>query len=259
MKIFIYGSIALSLATAPLAAQAGQTTAQKPFATRGELTDLLDVLNGTVNSAVYTDTLKGIARAAAGVVRSRLDQGDFQVGDRIHVTVETTGIVEDTLVVLEDLKLELPAMGEFSVRGILRAELEEALGTFYADFVRNAVVRVSPLIRISIIGGVGRPGFYTVPSNTLLSDVVMDAGGPIVGSRLNEAHIDRNTEVLARADAVRLAFIEGNTLDQIGMREGDQLVIPERGDGGQGLQTSLRNFTTILGIPASIFALSRLF
>ena len=260
MKKLFTALLIFAITAAGIEAQSVQNTdSRRAFATRAELDELLDVLNGTLLSPVYSDTLKGIARADAEVVRARLSEGDFRVGDRILISVETDVVAIDTVTVSENRILELPAMGDFSLRGILRAELEDTLTVFIGSFLRDPVVRVSPLIRILVTGAVGRQGFYTVPSNILLSDVIMGAGGPDGNSVLNEVRIERNAETLVRPEAVRAAFIAGSTLDQLGVRDGDHIVIPLGGGGAQGLAANLRSFTILLSLPASIFALTRLF
>jgi hypothetical protein len=54
-------------------------------------------------------------------------------------------------------------------------------------------------------------------------------------------------------------MIEGRTLDQLNVRAGDRIFIPEGGGGLGGAQSTLRAFTLLLSIPVTIFALTRIF
>src|SRR6266404_914874 len=66
-------------------------------------------------------------QAAASLIRTRLESGDFQAGDRIAIRVEGEPQVTATVVVAAGAgggpQLELPQVGVLSLQGVLRSEL----------------------------------------------------------------------------------------------------------------------------------------
>ena len=114
----------------------------------------------------------------AGVIRARLASGDFQPGHRILLFVGGDSALVDTFTVRSDQKLQLPELPEISLAGVLDSELQGYLQTQLAQYIRNPTVRAQALLRVSVSGDVGSPGFYSVRTDTPVSDVIMTAGGP---------------------------------------------------------------------------------
>jgi protein involved in polysaccharide export with SLBB domain len=83
-------------------------------------------------------------------------------------------------------------------------------------------------VPIAVLGGVRAPGYYYVPADMVLRDVIMTAGGPIGQGDLTKAHIRRDGQVLWDERAVRLALSEGLSLDGLHLRAGDEIQVPER-------------------------------
>src|SRR5207237_10457601 len=95
-------------------------------------------------------------RAEAAYIRSRLDEGDFHVGDRILIAVEdptppavtSSGPVvksseqqlSDTFTVGLSQELTLPVVGVVPLHGVLRTELEWRLAGEVARYISNRVV-----------------------------------------------------------------------------------------------------------------------
>src|SRR5690348_4047544 len=74
----------------------------------------------------------GGARPEAALIRSRLESGDFQTGDRILVRVEGEPQLSDTFTVAPGPALELPQVGSLALSGVLRSELQSRLETHLA-------------------------------------------------------------------------------------------------------------------------------
>lgn len=186
---------------------------------------------------------------------------EFHVGDRIALTIEglmPTGASEtnsgpqvfmDTAVVREGLVLQLPPFGDISVAGVKRADVQAYLTKQIGKYVRNPVVHATPLVRIAVLGEVGHPGFYSVPSDMLLSDVVMHAGGPTGNADLNRTVVKRgSTEILSRAQA-QAALKQGETLDQMRIAPGDEIVVGQKSTFGFG------TILQVVGVAVSILGL----
>ena len=97
-----------------------------------------------------------------------------------------------------------------------------------------ARVRATPLVRLSVLGPVGKPGFHYMPPDIPLGDAVMRAGGPGGSADLNKSVIRRNTEELYDSRNTRTAMNEGLTLDQLSLRDGDSIEIGEKSSGNWG-------------------------
>ena len=93
--------------------------------------------------------------------------GDSQVGDQIAIQVENEPMLSDTFTVDVGRVLTLPTIGDVALTGVLRAELKSHLASHLQCFLRDPIINVRPLIRISIFAAVGRPGFYSVSGEAL--------------------------------------------------------------------------------------------
>ncbi len=193
----------------------------------------------------------------AARLRERLEEGDFRVGDRILLQVENEPTLSDTFAVSSARELVLPEIGAVPLRGVMRGELQQYLTQYLGRFLRAPSVTAHPLIRVGISGGVGQPGFHTVPSDIPITEVLMLAGGPIPEAQLEEMRIERGGEVLWRPDEMRQAMIDGLTLGQLNVQGGDQIVVP-RG-GTVGVEQTLRIGFFILSLPVTVAALASIF
>ena len=164
----------------------------------------------------------------AWLLRSRLQRGDFQEGDRIVVVLEAGGFVMDTLQVRSGKALHFPRMGELSLAGVLRSELTDTVRSYLAHYLTRPVVRVTPLLPVGVVGSVVQPGFYYLPADIVLRDVIMKAGGPVSDADLNKMVVRRNGDVIWEVDDVRAALTDGISLDGLHLRAGDELFVPRR-------------------------------
>lgn len=193
---------------------------------RSELEDLLQQYEAVASSEGYSSGIRDQARRAATRLRERLQKGDFRVGDRIWLQVEGEPEIPDTLVVQPGPSIVLEDMGTISLEGVLRSELETYLTDQIGRYIQDPVVHTASMIRLSVEGAVGTPGFFTFPSDMLLSDVLMAAGGPRE-AKLDEIELKRGDETLMEDANVQTALQEGRSLDQLGLRAGDRIVVPQ--------------------------------
>lgn len=183
----------------------------------------------------FVRSLTGIA-SFAGLVLSfsavgnaqEVKPDEFHVGDRIALTVEGQQAISDTVVVREGLILRLVGLGDIPLAGVKRSDAQKYLTQQIGKFIRDPIVHATPLIRIAVLGQVGRPGFYTMPSDVLLSDVVMRAGGPTGTADLSRTVVKRGTEDIISQDSVSSALASGMTIDQLHLAPGDELVVGEK-------------------------------
>ncbi|HMI55871.1 MAG TPA: SLBB domain-containing protein, partial [Gemmatimonadaceae bacterium] len=162
-------------------------------------------------------------KGQAYLIRYRLEHGDFQDGDRIVISIRGAAGVNDTLTVRTGKRLELPQMADLSLDGVLRSELLPRLTAHVAKYLRDPVVRATPLVRVGILGTVVRPGFYYVSADLPLSDVLMSAGGPGAEADLEKVTVRRGSDVIVDASNTRVALTEGISLDMLHLRAGDEI------------------------------------
>jgi protein involved in polysaccharide export with SLBB domain len=168
--------------------------------------------------------------------RQRLANGDFHIGDRIALFVQGEPALTDTVAVRDGLILHLPNIPDISLHGVLRSELRTYLTTELGRYLRNPVIRAIPLVRVAVLGPVGRPGFYSAPADELLTDLVMQAGGPTSSADINKTIVRRATVTVRPKEQVQLAMKRGETLDQLDVRPGDEIVVGEKPPSGHTVQ-----------------------
>jgi len=198
----------------------------RDYTTRPELEALL----ARLDSAGHKNSHQA---ANIALVRKRLTDGDFQMGDRILLHVEGEQQLSDTFTVDDGRLLTLPTIGAVPLSGVLRSELENYLHTQVARFIKDPVVHARELIRVGVLGDVTRPGYYLVPPTSQIEDVIMTAGGPSKQSNIGGATIRRADGEFWGSDVVQRAIAEGRTLDQLGIRSGDVLNVPSHSDFGR--------------------------
>lgn len=180
---------------------------------------------------------------------------EFHVGDRIALTVEgPQAIAGDTLVVREGLVVNLPTFGDISLAGVKRSNIQSYLTQQISKYIKDPVVHATPLVRVSILGEVGRPGFYTVPSDMLLSDIVMRAGGPTGNADLSRTVVKRDGKELLSKQQAQAALANGETLDQLRIAPGDEIVVGQKSSFGFG--TILQVLGVTISLAGLLLALS---
>lgn len=232
---------------------AQEATQGSAYATRAELEAM-----ASTRASVSADPKRSASeRAQAGdaekLLRERLMEGDFHVGDRIVVRISGGPAVADTLTVTPGRSVRIPDAGDFSVAGVLRSELDERLNAQLARYFRNATVHAQPLTRLAVLGEVRTPGFVHVPSQSLLSDVISAAGGPTPAGRLDRASVRRAGRTVITAAAFAKGLAAGATLDDFGIRAGDEVVVGAKRatNWSQIIQTA----TLVVGSAATIIAI----
>lgn len=216
----------LSCVLASVESHAQVTTGTGVLVSRAELiaaATKADIAAGQGDPATRS---QGAILAAA--IRQRLRDGDFQVGDRVVVTIMSDVVRRDTLVVRSGRSLELPGPIVVSLEGALRSELKERVSTEVLKYVKAREIEATPLMRVGILGAVTRPGYFAFPSDMTLSDAIMGAGGPTPGADFGRAVVRRGTKEYRSAASTREAIASGLTLDQFGLAAGDEIFVGSR-------------------------------
>jgi protein involved in polysaccharide export with SLBB domain len=209
--------------------------ADRPLATRQELQVALQ---------------KAGASEEGARIKGRLTEGDFHRGDRIALMVQGEQALTDTFTVGSgaDLMLPPPTVGSLSLKGVLRSEVETKLTEYVKRFKANAVVRATPLIRLSIQGEVAKPGVYSVPADGRLADALMAAGGTTQYAKANKASVERNGRRMWEGSSFE------TDLDALQVKDGDQIVVGSKRPGGTD---NLRIAALLVSIAGGLYGLSR--
>src|SRR6266496_5337538 len=168
--------------------------------------------------------------AAGGRGMAQTPTTAFQAGDRILLHVEGDSALSDTFTVVAGPTLRLPNIGEISLTGVRRTDLEAHLTRQLSRYIKDPVVQARALIRGSVVGEVTRPGFYAVPVDLVLPDALMLAGGATQLARVDRLLILRGSASLWSGTDLQAAIARGATLDELGIRAGDRIQVPPRGD-----------------------------
>ena len=164
----------------------------------------------------------------AQVIRKRLAEGDFQTGHRIQLFVVGDSALSDTFTVMSDRKLQLPNLPEISLAGILDSELQGFLETQLAQYIRNPSIRAQALLRVQVSGDVAKPGFYSIRTDTPVTDVVMNAGGPSQSAEMAKMELRRGSTTVVHRGGIQTAIQKELTMSDIGARSGDELYVPTK-------------------------------
>jgi protein involved in polysaccharide export with SLBB domain len=235
-------SAAVLVAFTAEVAHAQANRATQPMATRAELTAQAERLERGSEAE----------RGQAAALRTRLRDGDFRPGERLSLVIEGNVTLADTAVaVTAGPKVTLPDIGDIPLAGVLRSELQEHMKTQLARYVRDARVRATPLVRMSVLGPVTRPGFYFMPADIPISDAVMRAGGPAGDADLSRSVIRRGSGQLYDKKKTQSAINEGLTLDQLSLRSGDEIRVGTRSNRNWQSVASIVSVVTSL-----VFAIS---
>ncbi len=252
----------VSLQAAPLRAQTPTTdfAGRRPEATRAELQARLDDIEKVLASPAYSGDLKDQKRQEAALVRDRLENGDFRVGDQIQLALAVpvdpnSQPINGLFTVGQGQMLELPGLDPIPLHGVLRSELESYLTNYLSRFFKEQTVQAHGTIRLLVTGGVGKPGFYQLPPETTLPDAINQAG---MGqqTKLADTEIKRADKVIWTREQVSAAVHDAATLDQLNLRAGDELVVGEQGT--KDWWHTLRTIAIVPGLILSVVALAKL-
>jgi protein involved in polysaccharide export with SLBB domain len=161
----------------------------------------------------------------AAELRARMRTGDFQAGDNIVLAVRGDTTLSGTHTVQPSRTLVVASLPPIPLTGVLRSELQPYLATRLRAFVRDTLLRGTPLVRLGVLGEVAHPGYYRVSLDQTLSDALMAAGGPTAQADLRRTTMRRGDATVLSESAVRDAMIREQPLNNLDVDSGDELVV----------------------------------
>ena len=182
----------------------------------------------------------------ATTIRARLRDGDFDVGDRVYVSIRGDSTVADTVTVRAGRMIRLQNLPDISLQGVLRSELQDYLTTQLLKYIKRPDVQTTSLVRIAVMGAVSKPGYYQLPADVALADAIMMAGGPTTTANVDKTQIKRGNDVVYSSELLGQEVAKGATLDQLNIRPGDQILIGEQHKTNWALVGSIIGITGAL-------------
>src|SRR2546430_13859404 len=150
--------------------------------------------------------------------------------------------------------LILPVICPNPLACLLRAQVETYLTQQLKRYMKDPVVHAKVLVRLSVLGEVEHPGFYPVAADAPVSDALMAAGGPTKEAKFTGTRIDRIGRDGVGGSDLQEAIARGATVDGMGLRSGDQIIVPRRHDS----ESTFRILGILAGIPAAILIATRI-
>ena len=181
-------------------------------------------------------------------------QSDFEIGDQILLEVEGDTQFTHAFTVGPGPALTLPVIGAIPLTGVRRAEVETYLTQQLGRYVKNPMVHAKVLVRIGVLGEVEHPGFYPLASGAVMSDALMAAGGPTRDAKFKDARIERDGKGLLTGNAFQDAVSRGMTIDGLGLRAGDRIIVPKQND----TERTVRIIGILVTLPIAIYGITRL-
>ncbi|MEO5799880.1 MAG: polysaccharide biosynthesis/export family protein [Gemmatimonadales bacterium] len=136
----------------------------------------------------------------------------------------------------------LPRLGTIAVSSWPADSIRPRLTRAFGEFLRDPVVEVTVLRRISVTGSVLKPGLYPVDPSMTVSDALALAGGASPDGRRDRVELRRGTtRSLASLDRASI-------IADLRLRSGDQLFVPQR----SWLSRNTWLVSTLIGATATV-------
>lgn len=160
------------------------------------------------------------------VVTSAGASYSLRPGDIVRITVWGHEDLSGQFQVNEEGTLQYPLLGDISIEGLTVSQLRDRLRSGLETLFTAPFVTITPLFRIAVLGEVRTPGLYTVDPTLSVLDIVAMAGGPTSSGNVDKIRLLRG------GTETRVSFEEqmarGRTLQEVGVRSGDEIVVPRR-------------------------------
>lgn len=147
-------------------------------------------------------------------------------GDVIKVQVFGHDELSGDFTVDENANLLLPIVGEFSVRDMSVTDLRARIRREFGQLYTQSFVSVVPMFRVSVLGEVMHPGLYSVDPTLNIYEVLATAGGTTRNAAESRMRLIRGGQQVAAP--VSAAALARATLREIGIRSGDQIIVPRK-------------------------------
>jgi protein involved in polysaccharide export with SLBB domain len=165
-------------------------------------------------------------------------KNEFFPGDAVRITVIEIGRTTErgSLNLSGDYKINslgfiMPLLiGEVKVVGHDRVSLAKHLVELYSPYLKEPYITAMPLIRVTLMGTFNKPGSYRISPESSLWELIEMADGPSEDCNLNSLRVERGGKVMQKN--LLQQFERGHSLEDIGIRSGDQIIAKGRSSFG---------------------------
>ncbi len=147
-------------------------------------------------------------------------------GDVVRIVVWGHQELSGEFPIDENYDLLYPLIGPINVRSLTVTQLRERLNNDLAQLFQKPFIAVTPLFRVAVLGEVLKPGLYSVDPTLTVFDVLALAGGATRDANQSKMQLLRGGENIRIS--VDPGSIARSTLRELGMRSGDQVVVPRK-------------------------------
>jgi protein involved in polysaccharide export with SLBB domain len=189
----------------------------------------------TVSSTLQDRTLPGRA---------------FVPGDAVSISTlpDTTSFLNGIFSIDDRGFVELPVYGKAKISHMTEEEFANFVRENFKDYLRFPDIQVKPMIRLSVLGGVPRPGLYYFDANRSLWEVLYDVGGTTDEDGLKQMRWKRSGKSVE--DNLIPHLQNGISLRDLGFRTGDQIWV--RTPGKPGTLEKARGYLSIVAAAAGL-------
>ncbi len=177
----------------------------------------------------------------------------FTPGDAVSISTypDTASFLNGVFPIDDRGYVELPILGKTRISQMNHDDLVNFLLDKYRDYLRFPNIQVKPMIRLSVLGGVQRPGFYYFDSDYSLWEVLHLVGGTLDEDGLKQMRWERDGNTLEKD---LIPYLQsGVALKNIRFRSGDQIWV--RSPNKPGFFTKARSFLNLVTAVASFLTL----
>ena len=147
-------------------------------------------------------------------------------GDIVRITVWGHEDLSGEFPVDENFDLFYPIVGAINVRQMTVPQLRERLNHELEQLFQRPFVVIVPMFRVAVLGEVFRPSLYSVDPTMTVFDVIAEAGGPTREANQRKIQLVRGGETIPVA--LNATALGRATLRELGIRSGDQIVLPRK-------------------------------
>lgn len=159
---------------------------------------------------------------------------DYMMGPGDELNIEIFGKDNNSysFIVKRDGSIDLPRLGPVMIAGQTYSQVQESLTAFIKSKIIGVEVTISlgkfRTMQVFVLGDAYKPGTYVLSSLATVTQALRAAGGIDTLGSLRKIQIKRNGSLLRQIDLYDL-LLNGNTSDDIRLRDGDTIFIPPRG------------------------------
>lgn len=146
-------------------------------------------------------------------------------GVKIKLPLDSNSFLDGIYAIDKNGYINLPIIGKYKVVSVSPVEFTSYIQKSYEQYLRYPEVQITPLIRVSLLGGFVRPGLYYVDPKNSLWDLISLAGGTTHEVGLSKIRWERDRHQISSRDLI-YAFEKGQSLEEIGFKSGDQIITP---------------------------------